>query len=152
MAREIRKFNIYIAVLSEIRLAEEGQLREDKGGYTFFWKGMSASKFRVHGVGFKNIKNNLVMPDHSSTKAVVGNLMTTVVGACAPTLDSPVDIKEAFYDSLDNVLSAIPKEDKIILLGDLPESMPESVGLQNMERHYRKGWCKKISTSMVFSS
>ena len=43
--------------------------------------------------------------------------MATVVSAYAPTLDSQDDIKEAFYASLDNILSAIPKEDKI-LLGD----------------------------------
>ena len=44
--------------------------------------------------------------------------MATVVSAYAPTLDSQDDIKEAFYASRDNILSAIPKEDKIILLGD----------------------------------
>lgn len=38
--------------------------------------------------------------------------------AYAPILDTQEDIKEAFYTSLDNILSAIPKEDKIILLGD----------------------------------
>lgn len=27
-------------------------------------------------------------------------------------------VKEAFYSQLDNILSSIPKEDKIILLGD----------------------------------
>ena len=46
------------------------------------------------------------------------NRMATVVCAYAPTLDSQDVIKEAFYASLDNILSAITKEDIIILLGD----------------------------------
>uniref|UniRef100_A0A803TFN5 Endonuclease/exonuclease/phosphatase domain-containing protein n=1 Tax=Anolis carolinensis TaxID=28377 RepID=A0A803TFN5_ANOCA len=36
----------------------------------------------------------------------------------APTLDADEDIKENFYCQLDTVLLEIPKEDKIILLGD----------------------------------
>lgn len=44
------------------------------------------------------------------------NQMATVVSA--PTLNSQEDVKEAFYASLENPLSGILKEDKIILLGD----------------------------------
>lgn len=46
------------------------------------------------------------------------NEMASVVSAYAPTLNSQDDVKEAFYARLENILSAIPKEDKIILLGD----------------------------------
>lgn len=36
VARKLWKFNVGIADLSETRLADEGQLREEKEGYTFF--------------------------------------------------------------------------------------------------------------------
>lgn len=34
------------------------------------------------------------------------------------TLNSQDEAKEAFYSDLDNILTKIPKEDKLILLGD----------------------------------
>lgn len=40
------------AALSETRLADEGQLKEEKGGYTLFCKGKAADEPRMHGVGF----------------------------------------------------------------------------------------------------
>lgn len=55
ITRELRRFWIDIAALAETRLADEGQLKEEKGEYTFFWKGKPAE----HGVGFA-IKNSLV--------------------------------------------------------------------------------------------
>nr|AOE48155.1 hypothetical protein [Eumigus monticolus] len=47
-----------------------------------------------------------------------GNKHVTVVSAYAPTLGSDDDIKEKFYSDLDNILSNINRQDKIILLGD----------------------------------
>lgn len=44
--------------------------------------------------------------------------MATVVSADATILDSQEEVKETFYASLDASLASIPKEDKIILLGD----------------------------------
>lgn len=45
------------------------------------------------------------------------NWMAIVVSAYAPDSSSR-NIKEAFYASLDNILTDTPKEHKIILLGD----------------------------------
>ncbi|KAK2159895.1 hypothetical protein NP493_1684g00008 [Ridgeia piscesae] len=36
----------------------------------------------------------------------------------APTLDAEEDIKDQFYSQLDHVLTAVPMEDNLILLGD----------------------------------
>ena len=75
VARALRKFNVDIAALSETRLAEEGQLREEKGGYTFFWKGRPAGEPRIHGVGFA-IKNNLVRQLTELPQGISERLMT----------------------------------------------------------------------------
>ena len=128
IARELRRFRIDIAALSETRLADEGQLKEEKGGYTFFWKGKPADESRIHGVGFA-IKNSLISHLSELPVGINERLMTirlilaggqkaTVVSAYAPTLDSQDEAKEAFYADLDNILTQVPKEDKLILLGD----------------------------------
>lgn len=44
IARELQRCRIDIAALSETRLVGEGQLEEEKGGYTFFWKGKEKRK------------------------------------------------------------------------------------------------------------
>ena len=105
IARELQRCRIDIAALSETRRAGEGQLKEEKGGYTFFWKGKPADEARNHGVGLA-IKNQLV--NHLSElhvgiserlmtfRLVLANNQTvTVVSAYAPTLDSDVEEKEA---------------------------------------------------------
>ena len=42
----------------------------------------------------------------------------TIISAYAPTLDAEDLVKEEFYSQLDSILSTVPKDDKIILLGD----------------------------------
>ena len=37
--RELDRYKVEIAALSETRLAEEGLLKEVDAGYTFFWSG-----------------------------------------------------------------------------------------------------------------
>lgn len=46
------------------------------------------------------------------------NQKATVVSAYAPTLNAQDEVKETFYAELDNILTKVPKEDKLILLGD----------------------------------
>ena len=45
------------------------------------------------------------------------NRLPTVISAYAPTLDAEKDIKDLFYSQLDQVLTVLPSEDKLILLG-----------------------------------
>ena len=58
ISRELARYDIDIAALSETRRADEGQLKEEGGGYTFFWKGKPSGERRIHGVGFA-IKNRI---------------------------------------------------------------------------------------------
>ena len=52
IAKELARYRIDIAALRETRLADEGILKEDGGGYTFFWRGKPEAEDRLHGVGF----------------------------------------------------------------------------------------------------
>ena len=60
VARELGKYQIDIAALSETRLAEEGSIAEPKGGYTFFWRGKAKDKDedRIHAVGSYQISQH----------------------------------------------------------------------------------------------
>ena len=93
--RELKRYNIDIAALSETRRAGEGQLTEHGEGYTFFWKGKDRP--RIHGVRFA-IKNYLV--DHLDK------------------LPSGIIEKEEVYYQLDTLLTDTPRSEKPILLGD----------------------------------
>uniref|UniRef100_H3B0C5 Endonuclease/exonuclease/phosphatase domain-containing protein n=1 Tax=Latimeria chalumnae TaxID=7897 RepID=H3B0C5_LATCH len=131
VARELSRYNINIAPLSETRCADEGHLREEGGGYMFFWKGKPANDRRVCGIGFA-IKNQIVSQMTEFPAGINERLMTfrlqlannssaTVTSAYAPTLIAKEEQKEQFYADLDEILTIIPKEDKIILLGDFNE-------------------------------
>ena len=47
-----------------------------------------------------------------------GKRHATIVSAYAPTMTNPDEVKDKFYDDLDSVISATPRTDKLILLGD----------------------------------
>ena len=50
VAKELLRYNIDTAGLSETRLAEKGSITELASGYTFFWKGKGQQEDRIHGV------------------------------------------------------------------------------------------------------
>ena len=117
-----------IAALSETRLAEEGLLKEVGAGYTFFWSGRKKEERREVGIGFA-IKSHLVSKLSGLPKGKNDRLMTlrlplsgkrhaTIVSTYAPTMTNPDEVKDKFYDDLDSVISAAPRTDKLILLGD----------------------------------
>ena len=58
VARELERYAVDIAALSETRLSGEGSLREDGGRYTFYWRGYPEGSPRIHGVGLA-IKNSI---------------------------------------------------------------------------------------------
>ena len=125
IARELGRYNIDIAALSETRRAEEGSLYEVGGGYTFYWKGKKQDEDRISGVGFA-IRSNLLKSTHLEPTGISDRLMklripigknryTTLVSAYAPTFSNSEEVKSQFYLDLDAVIQSIPFEDKIVL-------------------------------------
>ena len=128
VAKELSRYNIDIAALSETRLADEGQLSEAGSGYTFFWVGKPADHPRMSGVGFA-IRNSLLPKLESLPKGINDRLMSiriklrdnrylTLVSVYAPTLTNDDTTKELFYESLDKIITETPRNDKLIVLGD----------------------------------
>ena len=60
-----------------------------------------------------------------------GKRHATIVRAYAPTMTNPDEVKDKFYDDLDSVISAAPRTDKFILLGDFNVRM--GTGHQTLE-------------------
>ena len=128
VGRELGRYDIQIAALSETRFADVGEIKEVGAGYTFFWSGRKSEERREAGVGFA-IKTELVDKLSGLPKGINDRLMTlrlplsgnkhaTIVSAYAPTMTNPDEVKDKFYDDLDNVISATLCTDKLILLGD----------------------------------
>ena len=47
-----------------------------------------------------------------------GKKFASLVSAYAPTMTNPDEVKDKFYEDLNRVIAAVPKADKLILLGD----------------------------------
>lgn len=62
-------------LLSETRIAGEGQITEDGAGYIFFWSGRAAEERREVGDGLA-IKSNLVKKLTISPKGINDRIMT----------------------------------------------------------------------------
>ena len=124
VARKLARYDIDIAALSETRFPEQGQLREDGGGYTFFRKGTTADDRRTHGVGFA-INNKIVSQLAGFPVGINERLMTLTL---APKQQSTSYRHQRLRSDtrcrgrhqgavLELVLTTVPKEDKLILLG-----------------------------------
>ena len=113
VGRELDRYKVEIAALSETRLAEEGLLKEIGAGYTFFWSARKKEERREAGVGFA-IKSHLVSKLSGLPKGINDRLITlrlplsgkrhaTIVSAYAPTMTNPDEVKDTFYDALDSL-------------------------------------------------
>ncbi|KAL9957540.1 hypothetical protein ACROYT_G039181 [Oculina patagonica] len=128
VARELDRYKVDIAALSETRLADKGQLTETGGGYTFFWSGRSSEERREAGVGFA-IKTTLVrqlacIPEGHNDRLMKMQLPlgqktnVTLISAYAPTMTNPNEIKDRFYEELDSLIASVPKSERLVILGD----------------------------------
>ena len=127
VGRELGRYGIEIAALSEIRFAEIGEIKEVGAGYTLFWSGRKSEERREEDVGFA-IKSDLVGKLSGLPTGINDRLMTLrlplsgskhaiIVSAYAPTMTNPDEVKDKFYDDLDNIIYATPRTDKLILHG-----------------------------------
>ena len=114
---ELAKYNIDIAT------SESGSFNDLE--YSFFWSGKPEGERREAGVGFA-IKKDIVkklteMPRPVSDRIMTMRLplskdnFTTIISMYAATMTNPEEKKA--YSELANVLSGIPRTDKLLLIG-----------------------------------
>ena len=106
MGRELGRYGIQIAALSETRFADVEEIKEVGAGYTFC-SGRKSEERREVGVGFA-IKVELVgklsglpkgINDHlmALKLPLSGNKYATIVSAYAPTMTNPDEVKDKLY-------------------------------------------------------
>nr|VZI27122.1 unnamed protein product [Spirometra erinaceieuropaei] len=131
VARELARYKVDIAALSETRFSEQGQLEEVGAGYTFFWSGRPRAERRNAGVAFA-IRTDIVgrlpcLPQGINDRLMslrlslprAGVKFATIISAYAPPMTSPDAIRDKFYEDLHALLATVSKADKLIVLGDL---------------------------------
>nr|VZI26210.1 unnamed protein product [Spirometra erinaceieuropaei] len=129
VARELARYRVDIAALSETRFSEQGQLEEVGAGYTFYWSGRPRAEQRDAGVAFA-IRNDIVRQLLSLTQDINDRLMSirlslrrggkfaTIINAYAPPMTTPGAVRDKFYEDLHALLATVSKADKLIVLGD----------------------------------
>ena len=128
VSRELARYNIDIAAISETRVLGDTTLEEVTGGYTFFLKGKPEGSKCHHGVGFA-IRSTLVKQlDGKHPTGINERLMTmslplvnstlSIISAYAPTLAQSDEVKEIFYSTLSDAIEDIPSSHKLLVMGD----------------------------------
>nr|VZI05535.1 unnamed protein product [Spirometra erinaceieuropaei] len=129
VARELARYKVDIAALSETRFSEQGQLEEVGAGYTFFWSGRPKAERRDAGVAFA-IRNNIVgrlpcLPQGINDRLMSlrlplrrGGKFATIISAYAPPMTSPDAVRDKYYEDLHALMATVSKADELIGLGD----------------------------------
>ncbi|BHF82266.1 hypothetical protein SprV_0802540300 [Sparganum proliferum] len=129
VARELARYKVDIAALSETRFSEQGQLEEVGAGYTFFWSGRPRTERRDAGIAFA-IRNDIVgrlscLPQGINDRLMSlrlplrrGGKFATIISAYAPPMTSPDAARDKFYEDLHALLATVLKADNLIVLGD----------------------------------
>nr|VZI43122.1 unnamed protein product [Spirometra erinaceieuropaei] len=128
VARELARYKVDIAALSETRFSEQGQLEEVGAGYTFFWSGRPRAERRDAGVAFA-IRTDIVgrlpcLPQGINDRLMSlrlplwGGKFATIISAYAPTMTNTDAVRDKFYEDLHALLATVSKADKLIVLGD----------------------------------
>ncbi|VDL91761.1 unnamed protein product [Schistocephalus solidus] len=128
VARELARYKVDIAALSETRFSEQGQLEEVGVGCTFFRSGRHKGERRDAGVAFA-IRNDIVgrlpcLPQDINDRPMSlrlllrGDQFATIISAYAPPMTSSDALQDKLYEYLHFLLATVPKEEKLIFLGD----------------------------------
>ena len=132
VAREVQRYNIDIAALTETSLPDSGTLTERGTSYTFYWQGKPSTEKRESGVGFaikSDIKLTEFLIGHSdrimTLRLSIGkNRYLHIISAYAPTMQHTETTRKAFYQELSDILHTIRAFDKTIIMGELSVTTP----------------------------
>ena len=121
---ELLRLNTDIATLQETRLPSSGNIREKD--FTFFWHGKAPEESSEHGVGVA-VRNSLlssISPPTKGSERILKIQINTaegkvsIISVYAPTVSSPEEVKDRFYDDLNSIVGEVPQGESLLLLGD----------------------------------
>nr|VZI36736.1 unnamed protein product [Spirometra erinaceieuropaei] len=125
VARELARYKVDIAALSETRFSDQGQLEEVCAGYTFYWRGRPRAERRDTGVAIDIVGRLPCLPQGINDRLMClrlpfwgGGKFATIISAYAPTMTRPDAARDKFYEDLHALLATVSKADKLFVLGD----------------------------------
>ena len=121
MNDELKRLNVDIASLQEMRLADSGALKEKD--YTFFWQGKHSNEPKEHGVGFaaRNSLLRMVEPGSGGSERLLTLRLksttcpVTLISVYTPTLSATPDTKGTFFENLADIIRNIPSKEQVVL-------------------------------------
>nr|VZI26706.1 unnamed protein product [Spirometra erinaceieuropaei] len=128
VARELARYKVDIATLSETRFFEQDQLEEVGADYTFFWSGHPKAERRDAGVAFA-IRYDMAgrlpcLPQGTDDRLMSLRLslrrgkFATIFSVYAVPMTSSDAGRDKFYVDLHALLATVSKALKLIVLGD----------------------------------
>ena len=111
--KELQKYNIDIAALSEVRFAKSGNIKEEMG-YTFYWNGKTSTDRNESGVAFV-IRNGLLSSISMNPKLISDRLIMlrftlvnsryyTLIAVYSLTITSSPEKINRFYNQLNQIV------------------------------------------------
>ena len=175
VCRELGRYDIQIAALSQIWFADVGEIKEVGAENTFFWRGRNGEERCEAEVGFA-IKTELIgqlsgLPKGKNDRLMTlrfplsDNIHATIISAYAPTMTNSDEVKDKFDRDVDDVISATRHTVKLINFGDFNARVgtyhqtwegvitPEGVGKCNSNGHLLLRKCAEhdiLITNTVF--
>ena len=127
LSSELHRLNIGIASLSEVWRPDCSEIMA--GGYTYYWSGRSDG-FHAQGIAVA-VSNNLT-PMIIEVTSINERIMRrrirhslgviSLVSENAPTEASDLNVKDAFYATLESAVDRCPRRDTVLILGDFNAS------------------------------
>ncbi|BHF80083.1 hypothetical protein SprV_0702320700 [Sparganum proliferum] len=115
VARELARYKVDIAALSETRFSEQGQLETERrdAGVAFAIGNDIVGRLPCLPQG---INDRLMSPRLPLRR---GGKFATIISAYAPPMTSSDAARDKFYEDLHALLATVSKADKLIVLGDI---------------------------------
>jgi len=121
LVREIKRYKMDIVAVQETHLKDTGV--QEIENVTFF---RSGNNKRQYGVGFlveQNMKERVrkfeARSDRLCSIRIRGETANfTIINIHAPTEEKEEDVKDVYYEELENYIDSVPKQDILIIIGD----------------------------------
>ncbi|XP_076046020.1 uncharacterized protein LOC143028169 [Oratosquilla oratoria] len=109
IAHELCRLKVDIAALSEVRLADEGSLKEHGAGYTLFWSGKPSTEKHLSGVGLM-VRNSIASKLETLPTGHSDHIMSMLL----PLLlyNTPADVKILILGYFNARVGGTPKPGK----------------------------------------
>ena len=140
LCRELKKYNIDVAAITETWLCNDGDKRINVGSDVFRLLHSSAARLPgknrpYAGVGLmlnQRAMNSLIGHTFINERLMTAHFrcqigILSIVIAYAPTEDKCSKVKDSFYDSLQKVLDDIPSKNFLVLAGDFNAKVGKSI-------------------------